>query len=1499
MAKDVYNLMSKLPAPSRRRLRGVAAPMAAALWLAAAPAASAAQAPERGRYVTASLPESNEARLLASRVHESVERGDFRLAIQLVEQIMELPDDLVAGPDGATYYPVRRQARELLADLPPEGIAVYRRLYDAEVTARSREAAAAGDLEALGALFDAHPISSVSGEMGRALAAALIEDGRYSSAIEVLHEMDSHSQPMAESFANHARRAIALAKLGAWQAAYQVLRALGNDQKIARVPGAPQKLQRLGEWLDKERPSIRVDAERILRPFISDTLVWESSLPNDLETDFYASDAAIADAIHDFRRLPQVRPLLSGDSLIVRARGVVSAFDWLTLTPRWREPEFVSGDASWRQTSRFAQPVPSGRTHGITGSTLSDDARRLLLHPLRHAISIGHGNVYSVESVPMLTERDVVERRRQRWWNGRLNEPTYPNELVARRLEDGSLVWRIGHLGTDPLHGVTFLDAPVAVGKTLAVPIRRSYEIHLAVLDPASGRLIRELPIVGPPTLFHPQGGRCLISADSAGVYIATGNGVVAALSGTTWKWKWAAVYPGTLGEQLTARTPFRQVRPRSTRMPPSSRPLIAGDLLLVAPDDSLDLIAFDRFTGKRRWRVDRSGMLCLIGTIADSLITAGNTIVAVDLADGKTVRWRSLPLEVTGRPLLHQARVYVPTRNGMIVIDGANGKIVADGRPPAGVGAVVGGYVLTPDALLSVSPNRVIKYPDLSSANTRLRAAVKQDRAGPREWLALAWLKTLEGDYDQALSNLKAMDVSDGALAAARESLLASIFLSLSRDATEGHNKLVWLRRAEQLAATPTSAGRLAALIGAALEQEGRTQDALQHYRRMLLARSSGVVLDDAGGRMAGWLFAAARIRTVLRAMSPDERAAELLRLVNSVAAGDALAEILERQEKDAGDPFLRERRGQLFRVREAARGHAGATAILDRALLLLRPQPELAITLLPSSDDPELPLALRRRLHLERWETHAALGMVRSAEADERRWQTEFAPDPGEDGAAASPEAARDAAQVKGNLASTRKLRKDAAFSPEYFSVDFDASPTWKLDREKQWRLVVGARGEALSPAGRVLVLNETDYELELRSVNRGMRLRRTPALTSGQTLKAQLNDESARRFMVGGRGERGDRATLTWPAILHGHMAVVPVRGGLVCVGLGPERRAGNRIWEYAIADAFNVAGDFTARAVAGPYGFCFAPREDRLLSINWSNGELRWRHDLDDFRISRIFSAGDDLVLVSVDGHVLVLDGEFGDNPRTPPPSLSAPSEVHVVDGVLLLALDRSIHALRTDTMETLWQRRCASQITEWRDVANTSWVAYNAPESNAWTVLKMDASQVVGEVEIRDLGRLTALARVGPLLLVAGMDIDTTEGENEGRAVVRLGAFQIDTGEAVWRVSIPSEAAVNTSQLTAHPDLIPVLVAGSSARDENIGQWNSERAFAIHFVEKKSGKLLSRRAITAGLLGDRRRGRRVPERGFLLATPTKLIVQAGDGAAAFGKFLSGGGRANGK
>ena len=218
---------------------------------------------------------------------------------------------------------------------------------------------------------------------------------------------------------------------------------------------------------------------------------------------------------------------------------------------------------------------------------------------------------------------------------------------------------------------------------------------------------------------------------DATTLYVCTGNGVIAALAREDLRWKWATVYPSSLAEHLGQLW----WQPLTTSAEPNvDVPIVVDDLLIVAPVDSGDVFALDRFDGRERWRLPRDEYPYVLGALAGvggssatGLVLGGREVVCVDpeRPDPEQPKWRSVPLKITGRAAIGRGLVFIPTDEGIVVLDGQTGKVLGD--QDAGGIAEEGGtggprelerdmsanLVVAGAALLSVSLERIVKYPD------------------------------------------------------------------------------------------------------------------------------------------------------------------------------------------------------------------------------------------------------------------------------------------------------------------------------------------------------------------------------------------------------------------------------------------------------------------------------------------------------------------------------------------------------------------------------------------------------------------------------------------------------------------------------------------------------------------------------------------------------------------------------------------------------------------
>lgn len=1373
-------------------------------------------------WAAATLPENNEALLLSSRAEDAISAGDFRLAIELIDRIYDLPAGLVAAPATSIFYPLPRQAARLLARLPEEGIEFFRQLYDAEVDARYADAVKVGDRTELEYLFRRRRLATRWPTIATELAAQLIDRGRFADAIEVTREA-RQVLDASKTTTLQALEVIALAGVGAGQAADQALRRLQQG-------GVPEALASRAEDLLAWTGAAQ-QRGAALDPLLSSGPVWQQALGVTEGAALLPDASEIADAIGDSRRLPLLEPTLGDGALIIRASGHTFCFDALTLAPRWSERE--SGSLS----------DPAGALDGAHQGDL-DGVGMLLGNHLRHVSSIGAGQVFSIEG--LTSEVSPIETFGWRP-NAGISEPVRRNEVVARDLKSGAVRWRTSDDMDSPLFDVAFQDRPLLIAGRLACLFRRGDDLLLAFVDPSDGRLLQEMPVVGPPTYFTGDGGRSLLSADETTLYVLTGSGVVAAIGALDGEWKWASVYQSNLAERL-GRLPWQAMEPPSEWN--VERPILADDLLILAPIDSPAIFALDRFTGSERWRLPRGEHSYVVGVVDNGLVLGGRRLACLDLSrpDPDAPRWRSAPLEITGRPVTHSTRVFAPTGAGVAVLDGRSGKLLADqgfAGPQATESADAQRATMTlrlavsTIGLYAISADRVAFYPDLARAKSEFERAQLPRSQGSS--YGLAWLAALDGRLDEAAAKLTTLpDAPSDIPVAARRTLQRHIWLGRASRAV-GAERVELLRQAQALTSAAEEGARLSIEIGAALSAAGQSSQALDHYIGMLA--SNAVLPADPTERFvsASWLTAVARIRELLRSMSPADASAAL--------AGHA------RAAKDPGQLVA------LQRLAIAVEGNPYA-ADVRRALLESNLPPELALQYL-GDDRQGVDEARDRGLLLRRWETHVSLNLLELADKDRNAWAQLVGESP-------SPE---DAERVAGIEKSARKLR--AAQPPP---LEAEMGLRWKIEEAE---LFADADRPQLWARPWLMIREHQKRQIQMISAHQpDYPWRKTPdGLTRGALSLAELD-----RQLFGRPGVDEGRLGAGWPIITHENLAAIPVPGGLVSVGLGPERHAGNFLWEHAIPAWGHIPGRFAERSAAGPLGVYCAPRGDRVLLLGWLDGQVWWRRDFPGDTIDRVQLFGDTLFVISEDSQIWAFDAFNGAARGLALDDLGPRRAATLVNGTLIVWGDDFIAGVDARTRKVRWRSEIPA-IEDVHAVPEQGWLAWKQRGARVWRMLDVQKGEVVGPASLGEYERMNAIAMSGDRLLVAGQGELGENGDEAGH--VTVSCFGPDSATPLWQVNLPSRVRVNFTQLVGHPEYIPLLVA----RPSRGGVFDGVDLPAIVMIRRSDGQALPPRSIK----GDYK----VTDAACdmcLIASPTRIIVQVSKTLLGFGSGAKAGGGA---
>lgn len=843
------------------------------------------------------LHDSEEAGNLLKRASQAVAQKDWKLAVDSLQRIIELPGDSVLQATSGAYESARRRAHRLIAALPPEGLEAYRLIHDAEARARLEQAVRDHDETALREIVDRHLLTRSGDDASLALAGWWLDQGQASSAAALLGDLraiypDSDT-PAAEI---DAELAMALALAGRTAAAEELLQKLAP--RSATQPALAGRLKAIGEAIPQFRRAAAPVAEAWplflgslsrsgLMPHVEPTLVERSLWQVPLRTE---ADAPLAD-VDDYRRrshaFPAAQPVTDGRVLVVRQEGRLWAIDVETFEVLWQadspgealREEDRQRTAMMQRLNQFQRP---GQADGAAAYERNTRIQRLLIDRLEGAVTLGHGLAMMVRrsSESLLSLSRLFARDQSvRWAVG--EGVRVRDELVAYDLRTGRERWRRGldERGPDALSDVEFLAPPVPVGDRLIVPYRSAGDLYVAVLDPADGRLVRRIYLCGLGTgevnSFEP-----LHVCVSDGIaYIPTNRGVLFALDTLTWTILWASRYPQDLAEVRVNEFTQEIAEAVGGIGWREGAPMAAGGLVLLAPADTNRLVAFNRVDGSVLWTVDRGHRLYVLGADSQHAWLAGQTVVKISLEAGKAV-WERDVGAPTGRGAVSGNRLYLPTTEDLAVLSAENGEIIDRLEPPPGQ-PPLGNILCFGGSLYSCDLRAVRRYPDIVRSYEAALAACTRDRSSPPSAIRLASLELLRDQPAQALVVLDAARLDDAPEATRYQDAVAHLrteaLLALARRPDTGEaraNEL--LRAARTVARSPADAIRTGLALAEQLQRTGRGEDAYRQYADIALSKAGDTLIDGAAGvQQPARLLVAARLGKLEPELAEPQRAA------------------------------------------------------------------------------------------------------------------------------------------------------------------------------------------------------------------------------------------------------------------------------------------------------------------------------------------------------------------------------------------------------------------------------------------------------------------------------------------------------------------------------------------------------------------------------------------------------------------------------------------------
>ncbi|MBN2024654.1 MAG: PQQ-binding-like beta-propeller repeat protein [Pirellulales bacterium] len=608
-----------------------------------------------------------------SQVAARIERAKALLAdrqwdeaIGTLRQVMEESGEKLwpAGP--RRFVPVANHAQQLLLEMPPEALALYRarvdplaeRWYRQGVKTHDRRLLVRVEREALASQWGDDALMAL-GEMALESGDAAAARFYWERVLPVappaeaprgwLAAPDTQLDPAAvrarlvlasilEGSADRARQELAeMARLhpdargrfGGREVIF--IEALSE---LLRESAAWPAAARSGDWLtfagsprrDKTAPAaIDVAGVAWREPLV------DGGQPS--EPDPSPAEPAVSGRWWPFH------PIRQGDLVLVGDGRRILALDLATGRPAWGGAPAVYRDPWEDLLPGHVRPTISVAQHTLT------------LHGRRLFARMGDA----------VTSHPPDDR------------PTEPGSyLVCLDLDaQGRLAWKASADDAD----WSFEGSPLCDGPTVYVAMRRGDirpQAHVAALDAQTGRLLWRRFVCAAET---PSRGLLsetthnLLTLDHESLYYNTNLGAVAALDAEDGRIRWVSLYPRARTGDLAKPEPFRRRCPNPC--------IYHQGTLLVAPADSRRIFGLDAATGQFLWQTpDRvEDVLYLLGASGDHLIASGRRLywIALDRDNqGKLAHVWPLgePLRPSGRGLLAGDRVYWPAEGKVYVFD-------------------------------------------------------------------------------------------------------------------------------------------------------------------------------------------------------------------------------------------------------------------------------------------------------------------------------------------------------------------------------------------------------------------------------------------------------------------------------------------------------------------------------------------------------------------------------------------------------------------------------------------------------------------------------------------------------------------------------------------------------------------------------------------------------------------------------------------------------------